>query len=584
MSSSRSSSSSAANLDGAQLYNMHGCAGCHGARGENPDRPILVERWTRNSLITKIDTSMPLNNPSSCVGACATAIADYILTWKPVVSCNAGEDVLPRRLRLLTNREYINTVNDLLGVTTGSTIAASFEPDATVKGFDNNTDASKINNGRMEAYWTAAEKLATSVSLTNLLGCASNSTREQCANSFVPAFGKKAFRRPLITAEQTSYASLFNLGSSNEAGARMVIQSMLASPNFLYRSEIGTSAGTLTAYETASLLSYTFLGSMPDTTLMTEADNNRLSTPAQLRSQAERLLSQPKAADQLSHFAMQWLHVSDVANLQRDKTLYPQFTQTTGAAMKSELDLFLKEIFIKPGYKIADLFNPGFTFLNDNLASYYGISGVSGSNFQKITTNTQRGGILHMGAITASLSSQKESHPIHRGLLVRRNLLCQEFAPPPPNVGEVEPLNPNKPTRERFAAHTSNPNCQSCHQYIDNIGFGFENYDAVGKFRTLEGNNLVIDASGNISGLAVMTESDSYSFSDLRGLSVILATSGAESTSTCASKQYLRFVTGVAEPNQCAINASYSRWQNKSTDLRDMLLETVTSPNFLIRK
>jgi hypothetical protein len=578
------SSSSAANLDGAQLYSMHGCAGCHGARGENPDRPILVERWTRNSLITKIDTSMPLGNPSSCVGACATAIADYILTWKPVVSCNAGEDVLPRRLRLLTNREYTNTVNDLLGVTTGATLVASFEPDVTVKGFDNNADASNINNTRMTAYWTAAEKLATSVNLTSLLGCASNSTREQCANSFVPAFGKKAFRRPLIAAEQTSYTTLFNLGSSNEAGARMVIHSMLASPNFLYRSEIGTSAGTLTAYETASLLSYTFLGSMPDTTLMTEADNNRLSTPAQLRSQAERLLSQPKAADQLSHFAMQWLHVSDVANLQRDKTLYPQFTQTTGAAMKSELDLFLKEIFIKPGYKIADLFNPGFTFLNDNLASYYGISGVSGSNFQKITTNTQRGGILHMGAITASLSSQKESHPIHRGLLVRRNLLCQEFAPPPPNVGEVEPLNPSKPTRERFAAHTSNPNCQSCHQYIDNIGFGFENYDAVGRFRTLEGNNLVVDASGNISGLAVMTESDSYSFSDLRGLSVILATSGAESTSTCASKQYLRFVTGVAEPNQCAINASYSRWQNKSTDLRDMLLETVTSPNFLIRK
>lgn len=584
--SSRASavSSSAAALNGAQLYTELGCAGCHGARGENPDRPILVDRWTRASLITKIDASMPLGNPSRCDGACATAIADYILTWKPVVSCNADEDVLPRRLRLLTNREYINTVNDLLGITTGSTVAASFEPDTTVKGFDNNAVASTINNTRMTAYWTAGEKLANSANLTNLLGCASNSTRQQCANSFVPAFGKKAFRRPLIAAEQTSYTELFNLGTSNEAGARMVIHSMLASPNFLYRSEIGTSAGILTAYETASLLSYTFLGSMPDSTLMTEADNNRLSTPAQLRAQAERLLSQPKAGDQLSHFAMQWLHVGDVANLQRDKTLYSQFTQTTGAAMKSELDLFLKEIFIKPGYKIADLFNPGFTFLNDNLASYYGISGVSGSNFQKITTNAQRGGILHMGAITASLSSQKESNPIHRGLLVRRNLLCQEFAPPPPNVGEVEPLNPSKPTRERFSAHTSNPNCQSCHQYIDNIGFGFENYDAVGKFRTIEGNTLIVDASGSISGLAVMTESDNYSFNDLRGLSVILATSGAESTSTCASKQYLRFVTGVAEPNQCAINASYSRWQNTSSDLRDMLLETVTSPNFLIRK
>jgi hypothetical protein len=151
-------------------------------------------------------------------------------------------------------------------------------------------------------------------------------------------------------------------------------------------------------------------------------------------------------------------------------------------------------------------------------------------------------------------------------------------------VGEVEPLNPNKPTRERFAAHTNNPNCQSCHQYIDDIGFGFENYDAVGRFRTTEGNNIAINASGTISGLAVMTESDSYSFTDLRGLSTVLATAGAESTSKCVTKQYHRFATGVSEPNECAVRSSYARWQNKSTDLRDMMLETVTSPTFLTRK
>lgn len=189
-----------------------------------------------------------------------------------------------------------------------------------------------------------------------------------------------------------------------------------------------------------------------------------------------------------------------------------------------------------------------------------------------------------MGAVTATLSSVKESHPIHRGLLIRRNLLCQDFAPPPPNIGEVEPLDPNKPTRERFAAHTNNPNCQSCHQYIDNIGFGFENYNAVGQFRTVEGNNLPVDASGGISGLAIMTESDSYSFSDLRGLSTVLATSGNQATSMCLARQYQRFANGVSEPNECAVSASYSRWQSKSTDLRDMMLETVTSPNFLTRK
>ena len=586
-SKSSGSSSSAPILSGAQLYVDKGCANCHGARGDNAMRPIVLDRWTRATLISKIDATMPLGNPTACVGDCATAIADYILSWKPVVSCNADEDVLPRRLRLLTNREYANTINDLLNISTGATIAASFEPDTEVKGFDNNAEASKINNGRMDAYWNAAKQVAETVSLTNILSCAAGTTRDQCANSFVPAFGKKAFRRPLVAAEQTSYSNLFRLGSSNDAGARLVIQSMLSSPNFLYRTEIGSvvsGKSNLTPYETANLLSYTFVGSMPDATLFTEADNNRLTTPAQLRAQAERLLATSKAASQFSHFGLQWLHVDDVANLQRDKTLYPQFSQAIGSAMKTELETFLNELFLKPGYKMADVFNPNFTFVNGALASYYGMTGVTGTNFQRVTTNNQRGGVLAMGAVTATLATVTGSHPIHRGLLVRRNLLCQEFAPPPPNVGEVEPLNPNKPTRERFAAHTNNPNCQSCHQYIDEIGFGFENYDAVGRFRTTEGNNIAINASGTISGLSVMTESDSYSFTDLRGLSTVLATAGVESTSKCVTKQYQRFATGVSEPNECAVTSSYSRWQNKSTDLRDMMLETVTSPTFLTRK
>ncbi len=585
-SSSSVSSSVVSNLTGEQLYTQKGCANCHGARGDNPMRPIVVDRWTRNSLITKIDSTMPLNDPSSCVGECATKIADYILTWKPPVVCTTGEDILPRRLRLLTNREYANTVNDLLGVANGATIAASFEPDTKVKGFDN-VNANKISSGSMDTYWNAAKNLATNTSLTSLMSCTTSTPRDQCASTFVPAFGKRAFRRPLTSAEQTSYNNLFRLGASNDAGARLVIQAMLSSPNFLYRSEIGTTVsgtGSLSQYETASLLAYTFTGSMPDATLFTEADNNRLSTPAQLRTQAERLLGNAKAGAQFAYFGKQWLHVDDLANLQRDKTLFPQFTPAIGAAMKTELDNFLTEIFLKPGYKIADVFNPGFSFINGPLASYYGIAGVSGEQFQKVATNAQRGGVLHLGAITATLATQKESHPIHRGLLVRRNLLCQDFAPPPPNVGEVEPLDPNKPTRQRFAAHTNNTNCQSCHQYIDNIGFGFENYDAVGRFRTLEGNNIPVDASGSISGLAVMTETDSYNFTDLRGLSTVLASSGAEAASKCVTQQYLRFATGVSDPNQCSVDASYSRWQGKSTDLRDMMLETVTSPSYLNRK
>jgi hypothetical protein len=581
-------SSSTASLDGAALYVTKGCVNCHGVRGEAPSIQIVLSRWTRDTLTAKIAASMPANAPGTCAGDCASAIASYILTWRPEVSCNADEDVLTRRIRLLTNYEYANTVNDLLNTTTGNTLAAGFEADVRVKFFNNDVEAARMTSSRMDAYWNAAESASKSVSMTNLLTCDAQLSRDQCANTFVPAFGKKAFRRPLATDEQTSYLNLFKLGASNEAGARLVIQGMLASPGFLYRTELGntlTGNTSLTPYETASLLSYTFTGSMPDATLLTEADNNRLSTSAQLRTQADRLLGTAKAATQLARFGTQWLKVDDVANLQRDPALFPMFTPAIGTAMKSELTNFLSEVFLKPGYSVSQLFNPGFTFVNGPLASYYGISDVSGDNFQKVTTNTERSGVLHLGAVTATLSSVKESHPIHRGLLVRRNLLCQDFAPPPPNVGEVEPLDPNKPTRERFAAHTSNPNCQSCHQYIDNIGFAFENYDAVGRYRTTQGNSIPVDASGGISGLITMTASDSFQFNNLRGLSTVLATDGVEATSKCLTKQYQRFATGVSEPNACAVNASYSRWQaSSSKDLKTLLLETVTSPTFLTRK
>ncbi len=584
-----SSSSSSVNVvSGAERFGAL-CANCHGARGDSPQRPILPSRFTRATLISKIDVSMPPSNPTLCSvsNGCATAVADFIMSWTPPVTCNDNEEVLPRRLRLLNSFEYANTVNDLLNSNAGSATADGFEPDTVVRGFDNNAAAAKINTGRLDAYWSAAEKLATDANLSGVMTCAAGTARDQCATTFVASFGKRAFRRPLVAAETTSYTALFKTAGSNEEGARRVIQAMLASANFLYRSEVGTTVNgkfVLTPYETASVLSYSFIGSMPDAALFTAADNNLLSTPAELRAQADRLLATPKAKAQIANFGLQWLHIGDVAGLQRDRTLYPEFNPVMGKAMQTELEMFLQEIFLQPGHSMAGFFQSNFSFLNEPLAKYYGIAGVTGNNYQKVTVNEQRSGVMTKGAVMSTLSNLKESHPIHRGLLVRRNLLCQEFGLPPPNVGEIEPLDPNKPTRERFAAHTTNATCQSCHQYIDDVGFGFENYDAVGRYRTTEGNNLLIDATGSISGLKIMTESDSYNFNNLTGLASVLAGPGMEPSSRCLTTQYQRFAQGVAQPNECGVKSSYSRWQNKSTDVKVMMLETVTSPTFLNRK
>jgi hypothetical protein len=575
-------------MDGAALYVSNGCVNCHGVEGKNKDRPIIAANWSRATLITKIADDMPPSNPGSCVGTCASAIADYILSWaKPTSACTTGDTVLPRRLRLLTNYEYTNTANDLLNLNDTASITALFEADTSIKGFDNNAQGSGVTNSRMSAYWDAAKKLSEKTLLNNVMSCTAQMSRDQCAASFVPAFGKKAFRRPLISEEQTTYVDLFKLGASNDVGARSVIQAMLASPNFLYRSEIGVSVNgkiQLSSYETANLLSYTFTGSMPDTNLFTAADGNKLATAAELRAQTERLLATTRAANQFTHFGLQWLNINNVESLQRDSTLFPAFTPTIGRAMQTELELFLQEILLKPNYKVSDLFSANFTFLNATLANYYGMAGVTHSDFSKEATSDERGGLLTMGAIVASNSSFKESHPIHRGLLIRRNLLCQEFGTPPPNVGSVEPLNPNKPTRERFAAHTANTTCKSCHQYIDDIGFSFENYNAVGQYRTAEGNNLAINASGSITGLAKMTDSDTYGFTNLHDLSRILAESASAETTRCLATQFHRFMDGVAEPDACTVANNLSRWSSKSTNVKDIWLEAVTAPSFLQRK
>lgn len=189
-----------------------------------------------------------------------------------------------------------------------------------------------------------------------------------------------------------------------------------------------------------------------------------------------------------------------------------------------------------------------------------------------------------MGALLTRNAKFDESHPIKRGLLVRRNLLCQEFGTPPPNIGEVEPFDPTKPTRERFTSHSANANCASCHQFIDEIGFAFENYDAVGHYRTDEASGIAVDASGTISGLARMTDDDRHNFRNLNELAGILATEGFAPSSACLVEQFQRLMDGIAEPDPCSRTNTVTRWQPTVNSIRDLWVEMVASQTFLQRQ
>ena len=572
-------------FDGQQAYKDFGCLACHGNDGLQESQPIVFENYSLESLTKKINDSMPISevNPNAwqqCVGNCATAVAEYLWSIRPKVSCDEGESTLPRRVRGLTKFEYVNTINDLFGRNDAETLARTIGSDTEVKGFDNNAYASSITSTRLEGYWAAAQAIAEVANVTPWLST-NNCNQQNVGACFVNKFGRMAFRRPLINDEMDDYSAIFEAGANDEEGARNVVQAMLISPNFLYRSEIG-SDGRLTQYEIAGLLAYTFWGSTPDSALLDKAASNTLGNEAQIRQAVDGLVSDARSEKQFVHFGRQWLHIDPVAGIDRDAQLFPTFNGQVAEAMDQELEMFLKEMLLADGYTMSDFLNWDQVFADNTLATFYGLNGA-GSEMTKIAAGDQRGGVLRLGAVLARNSKFDESHPIKRGLLVRNNLLCQEFGVPPANVGEVEPFDATKPTRERFAAHSANETCAACHQFIDEVGFAFENYDAVGGFRTAEANGAAVDASGSISGLNRMTDPDNHVFSNLQDLSDILSDGAMQSASSCVAEQFQRMMDGEAKPDSCTVANTVARWNPAEKSLKDLWVEIVASQNFMQR-
>ncbi len=523
---------------------------------------------------------MPLNAPGTCTGECAQAVGAYLWSLKPAQAACRTEAPLPRRLRLLTKFEYINTINDLFARTDAQYFAGNVGTDTEVRGFDNNVAANTITLGRMDGFWSAAENVAKTVSLNRYLNSCPTASAASC---FVEQFGRRAFRRPLNAEEKAEYIDLFNQAPSRDVGARYVVQTMLVSPNFLYRTELGQN-GVLTQYEIASLMAYTFWGSMPDDSLLDLAANNQLSNKDQLKQTVDSLLKNTKAQQQFAHFGRQWLRVESVTSVARDTALFPDFNYGIAGFMDTELNLFLQEVLLQAGYTMADFVSTNFTYVNPILESYYGLPATAGTGFHKVSLTNRPGGILFNGALLTRNAKFFETHPIQRGLFVRNRLLCHQLGAPPPNVGLVEPFNPNLPTRERFARHSANASCASCHQYIDDIGFAFEHYTAVGQYRATEANGAAVNAAGRITGLNQLSDTDSHAFNNLPELANILATEGFNSLSACAAEQFTRLTHGVNEPDRCTLDNTISRWNPSASSLRDLWIEIVASQSFTQRQ
>jgi hypothetical protein len=491
-----------------------------------------------------------------------------------------GPQVGAAPLRRLTRFEYDNTVRDLLGDTTQPALA--FPDEELVFGFANNSAQQSLSSLLIEGYEGAAVTLATNVTtdLPTLLGCSpSPGTEDDCVRSFLPRFGRRAYRRPL---ESDELDRLFAFYSASKAAydfptaVRMVVQAMLQSPHFLYRIELESPDGVpakVSQFELATRLSYLLWGSAPDDALLDAAAAGNLDTAAQ----AERLLNDPRAHGLVGELFAEWLQLDKVGRVEKDATLFPAFTPDVRTLLRRETDVFTDDLVFSGG-GVQQLLTAPYSFVNGALASYYGISGPTGADFQKVMLpEGRRQGLLTQASFLAAAAHANQTAPVQRGLFVRDRLLCAPPPPPPATVKAIPPVpDPTLTTRQRFSQHETDPSCAGCHSLMDPIGFGFEHYDAVGIWRDTENGNAV-DATGKLTA----TDVDG-TFDGALDLSSRLARS--RRVSDCTVTQWFRFAYGRQETadDGATLDALKAGFAAKQS-FRELLLSLTQSDAFLYR-
>jgi len=494
-----------------------------------------------------------------------------------------GAVVGPTMLRRLTNIEYRNTVQSLLGSARAPADALSV--DSLTNGFDNFSASLTVP----PAAGTAYAALAASVAMNTFTApaCAAPMTETECAQSFIGSFGKRAFRRPLTPDEIIVYTGLYTdqrTRGDHRAGLRQVVQTMLQSPHLLYRFELGSpnsgAQRTLSSYEVATQLAFMLTASTPDDTLLAAADGNALATPTQIEQQARRLLSLPQAKASIQRFLLGFADTLGLGLLSKDAAVYPVYTSQLRSAMEQETARFVDAVVWEGDGSYSSLLTAPYSYVNSDLASFYGITDPGqGVALVKTTLKpSERMGLLTQASVLAAHSKPGESSPVKRGVFVRVGLLCQPLPAPPAIVPKLPTPQPNLTTRERFAQHSTDGACSGCHRLIDPIGFGFENFDGVGQFRATESSKPV-DASGAITGTLDMDGP----FTGAIELSNKLAMS-QEAKECLALRAYgWAFGRSDADGERSVVNSMVAPLAANGLDIRELMVAITRSDNLLFR-
>ena len=503
------------------------------------------------------------------------------------------------RVARLSRQQWANAVRDLLQLTDISEIENNVTGDALI-GFDDEAEGLFVTEQLRSQLFDASEKLADKVTgdaaaLARLVPTNAPSDATGRAKAFITSFGLHAFRRTLTDAELTTHLGLFNQGptlypgvDAFKAGASLVIQAMLQSPFFLYRTELGTAATGATSvalddWEVGAKLSLAITNTIPDDTMLAAAAAGKLHEPSDVTAQANRLLEGARGTNGLSNFNLQIYRLGAYDGIIRNTADFPDFKPDAPAAMKAEVLQFLSWIF-RENKGIRDFYTAPVGFVSSQLAPLYGVTGSYSSDLSMLTKvdldPTQRSGLLtQAGFLSAYMPVGNEPDIIHRGVFIAERLLCKKLPPPDPKaVGAMIANIPGMTNRERVEMTTGKGTCgEACHGTLFNpLGYAFENYDAIGKYRTMDQGKPVVAAD------SYKLDGQLKSFNNGIELSQLLA--DAKETHACYIRNMMTYLHGrELDPSEDVTVDYFARRSRAGMALHDLELALVTSEEFLNR-
>ena len=502
------------------------CKRCHGQNKQkgginlesalkNPGESASSKRWKQALAIVKAHDMPPDNVDKQPTDAERQKFLDGIRQIKFLSSKDPG----PFVIRRLTKVEYGNTLRDLFGV--DPAVADALPDEVFGQGYLNTLSPLQseqylaIANEVLDRVLASGNAPPTKVQKRLFGKTPGPGTDERiAARKVAQSLARDAYRRPPSEAELDVLLQVFDLGRENKLAypdaLRLMLKAMLVSPQFLFitpavEHQPGRGIVPLDDYQLASRLSYLLWATMPDAELLALADRGKLHEPAVLKAQVKRLLIDPRSRALFDGFGAQWLGLDSLQSKTFDTAKFPQMTPEMRSAMYDEARLFFDSI-VRENRSVVSLVDCDYTFLNGTIATLYGLDKkVTGPRWRKVKlADANRGGILGMPGILATTSFPNRTSPVKRGVWVLEQVLGEQVPPPPPNVPALDKQDQktvaNLTLRQRTELHRTDAVCANCHKILDPIGFGLENFDAIGRWRDRDDTGGAIDAAGELPG------------------------------------------------------------------------------------